>query len=149
MALFSPDKKTTPKAKKAKSGVRNWGRGILAAGDSRIANVLKRPWFSEKALIGTENGVYVFEVPASATKIDVANAVIKAYGVTPAKVRMTNLPAKKVSLRTRRGVGTRARRHKAWACRVWTGGANRPVAAASRVGGAARTASMPPWLGRL
>ena len=113
MALFSNDKKTT-KAKSHKSTTRNWGRGILPADDARLANVLKRPWFSEKALIGTENGVYVFEVPESATKIDVANAVIAAYKVTPMKVRMVNLPAKKVSLRTRRGVGTRARRHKAY-----------------------------------
>jgi ribosomal protein L23 len=113
MALFS-NNKNTPKAKKAKSTTRNWGRGILPADDGRIANILKRPWFSEKALIGTENGVYVFEVAESATKIDVANAVIAAYNVTPMKVRMVNLPAKKVALRTRRGVGTRARRHKAY-----------------------------------
>ncbi len=113
MALFSNDKKT-PKAAKAKSTTRNWGRGILAVDDSRLANVLKRPWFSEKALISTESGVYVFEVAPSATKIDVANAVIAAYKVTPMKVRMVNLPAKKVALRTRRGTGTRARRHKAY-----------------------------------
>lgn len=113
MALFSNDKKTT-KAKKAKSETRNWGRGILPVGDDRLANILKRPWFSEKALISSENGVYVFEVSPSATKIDVANAIIAAYKVTPMKVRMVNLPAKKVSLRTRRGVGTRARRHKAY-----------------------------------
>lgn len=113
MALFSNDKKT-PKAKSQKSETRNWGRGILAVDDSRLANVLKRPWFSEKALISTEHGVYVFEVAPSATKIDVANAIIAAYKVTPMKVRMVNLPAKKVALRTRRGVGTRARRHKAY-----------------------------------
>lgn len=112
MALFSNDKKTAPK--KTKSGVRTWGEGMLKKDDARIANVLKRPWFSEKALIGTENGVYVFEVPASATKIDVANAVEAAFKVVPVKVRMVNLPAKTVSLRTRRGVGTRARRHKAY-----------------------------------
>ena len=113
MALFSNDKKTT-KAKKPKSETRNWGRGILPIGDDRLANILKRPWFSEKALISSENGVYVFEVSPSATKIDVANAIIAAYKVTPMKVRMVNLPAKKVALRTRRGVGTRARRHKAY-----------------------------------
>lgn len=114
MALFSNDTKKQTKAKKPKSTTRVWGRGILPADDARLANVLKRPWFSEKALLGTENGVYVFEVPASATKIDVANAIIAAYKVTPMKVRMANLPAKKVSLRTRRGEGTRARRHKAY-----------------------------------
>ena len=113
MALFSTDKKKQA-PKKAKSGVRTWGEGMLKKDDARIANVLKRPWFSEKALIGTEQGVYVFEVPASATKADVANAIEAAFKVVPAKVRMVNLPAKKVSLRTRRGTGTRARRHKAY-----------------------------------
>ncbi|MEK9184508.1 MAG: 50S ribosomal protein L23, partial [Patescibacteria group bacterium] len=82
--------------------------------DDRIANVLKAPWFSEKALIGTENGVYVFEVPPAVTKHDVMNAIEKIYKVTPVKVNMVNLPAKKVSMRTKRGVGTRARRHKAY-----------------------------------
>ncbi len=109
MALFSSDskKKVTKKAAPTKA------RGVLPADDARLANVLRRPWFSEKALIGTEKGVYVFEVAPSATKQDVANAIEKAYGVTPRQVRMANLPAKKVSLRSRRGEGTRARRHKA------------------------------------
>ena len=79
-----------------------------------MAYVLKRPLLSEKALLGTENGVYVFEVPREATKTSVKAAVEKFYKVTPRQVRMVNLPAKKVSLRTRRGVGTRARRHKAY-----------------------------------
>ncbi len=98
MALFSTDtKKKTPKPAKVVARP----RGVLALDDSRLANVLKRPWFSEKALIGTENGVYVFEVPPAATKHDVVNAIEKVYQVVPAKVRMVNLPAKKVSMRTR------------------------------------------------
>lgn len=109
MALFSSDSKK----KVAKKSAPTKARGVLPADDARLANVLRRPWFSEKALIGTEKGVYVFEVAPSATKQDVANAIEKAYGVTPRQVRMANLPAKKVSLRTRRGEGTRARRHKA------------------------------------
>jgi ribosomal protein L23 len=108
MALFSSDKKT--KTSKA-APVR---RGMLHPEDGRIANVLKNPWFSEKALIGTENGVYVFEVPPAVTKHDVMNAINKIYNVTPRKVNMVNLPAKKVALRSKRGVGARARRHKAY-----------------------------------
>lgn len=109
MALFSSTpKKNTKKALPAKP------RGVLSADDARLANVLKRPWFSEKALIGTENGVYTFEVVPSATSADIANAIEKAYKVVPAQVRLVNLPAKKVSLRTRRGEGTRTRRHKAY-----------------------------------
>ncbi|MEK7510692.1 MAG: 50S ribosomal protein L23 [Patescibacteria group bacterium] len=108
MALFSSDtKKKTAKVPAVR-------RGMLHPEDGRIANVLKNPWFSEKALIGTENGVYVFEVPPAVTKHDVMNAIEKTYKVNPVKVNIVNLPAKKKSLRTKRGVGTRARRHKAY-----------------------------------
>ncbi|MBP6868570.1 MAG: 50S ribosomal protein L23 [Candidatus Pacebacteria bacterium] len=79
-----------------------------------VAHVLKHPWLSEKALLGTENGVYVFAVPPEVTKFQVKDAVQAFYGVTPKKVNVVNLPAKKVALKTRRGVGTRARRHKAY-----------------------------------
>jgi large subunit ribosomal protein L23 len=80
----------------------------------RLANVLQAPWLSEKALLGSANGVYVFAVPAEANKLDVKAAVEKIYKVAPVKVRIANLPAKKVSLRTRRGQGSKARRHKAY-----------------------------------
>lgn len=105
MALFSSDTKKSakPAAKKA-----------VQADDGRLANVLTGPWFSEKALIGTENGVYVFRVPADVTKPQIRAAVEKFYNVTPRQIRIVNLPAKTRALRTRRGVGTRARRHKAY-----------------------------------
>ena len=106
MALFS---RKPAKAAPGKATVT-----VAKKDDGRLAHVLKRPWLSEKALIGTENGCYVFEIPGDATKHDVAAAVEKFYNVTPRQVRIANLPAKKVSLRTRRGTGTRARRHKAY-----------------------------------
>jgi large subunit ribosomal protein L23 len=100
MALFSNSSAASKSSKKVDDG--------------RLAYVLKSPWFSEKALIGTEKGVYVFQVPESATKPDIKAAVEKFYGVTPRQVRIVNLPAKVKSLRTRRGTGTRSRRHKAY-----------------------------------
>ena len=100
MALFS---KNTPAGKSSK-----------AVDDGRLAYALKAPWFSEKALLGTENGVYVFRVPADATKPSIKAAIEKFYGVTPRQIRIVNLPAKTKSLRTRRGTGTRSRRHKAY-----------------------------------
>lgn len=106
MALFSSDSKKKAPAKQAAKSLYNE--------DGRLARALKAPWFSEKALIGTERGVYVFEVPSDATKPEIAAAVESYFKVTPAKVRIANLPAKKVSLRTRRGEGYRAARHKAY-----------------------------------
>jgi len=106
MALFSRKPQKTAPGKATVT--------VARKDDGRLAHVLKKPHFSEKALLGTENGCYVFEVTPEATKHDVAAAIEKFYKVTPRQVRIANLPAKKVSLRTRRGVGTRARRHKAY-----------------------------------
>jgi ribosomal protein L23 len=115
MALFSTDTKKTPKTKTASVPGSNPARTkALAREDGRLSTVLKAPHFSEKALIGTEKGVYVFKVPVDANKHEVAAAIEKFYNVVPAKVRMVNLPAKSKALRTRRGVGTQARRHKAY-----------------------------------
>jgi len=106
MALFSrkPQKAAPGKAKVT----------VAKKDDGRLAHVLQKPWFSEKALIGTEAGCYVFAISPDATKHDVKAAIEMFYKVTPRQVRVAHLPAKKVSLRTRRGVGTRARRHKAY-----------------------------------
>lgn len=101
MALFTSN---------SKKGIKTSPKAL----DGRLAHVLTAPWFSEKALIGSENGVYVFRVPADATKPEIKAAVEKFYGVTPRQVHIVNLPAKTKSLRTRRGIGTRARRHKAY-----------------------------------
>jgi large subunit ribosomal protein L23 len=76
--------------------------------------ILRAPWFSEKALIVTEKGVYTFAVPARATKADIAGAIKEVYKVTPKKIRIVNLPGKTKPMRTRRGEGTRAARHKAY-----------------------------------
>lgn len=114
MALFStePKKKTTKKA--GTPGTNPARAKALAREDGRLSTILKAPHFSEKALIGTEKGVYVFKVPADTNKHEVAAAIEKFFNVVPAKVRMVNLPAKTRALRTRRGVGTSARRHKAY-----------------------------------
>jgi large subunit ribosomal protein L23 len=82
--------------------------------DGRHHTTIRAPWLSEKALIGTEAGVYVFKVPASATKPEIAAAIEAIYNVTPRQVRIVNLPAKRKSLRTRAGYGQRAKRHKAY-----------------------------------
>jgi large subunit ribosomal protein L23 len=100
MPLFSPTTKDT-KAKKN-------------ADDGRHHDILRAPWLSEKALIGTENGVYVFEVPTDANKFQISAAVEAIYNVKPRQIRVVNLPAKKKALRTRRGMGSRAARHKAY-----------------------------------
>jgi len=77
-------------------------------------DIIRAPWFSEKALIGTEKGVYVFEVSPRSTKPEIAGAIKEIYNVAPKAIRIVNLPAKSKAMRTRRGIGTRAARTKAY-----------------------------------
>lgn len=110
MAIFETKQKKAAKDKK--SVVRHARRAKLAEGVAQ--EIIRAPWFSEKALIMTEQGVYAFAVPVSATKATIAAAIKEVYGVEPKAVRIVNLPGKKKAMRTRRGVGVRAARRKAY-----------------------------------
>ena len=108
-------KETAPKA----AGMLVPAQKRAVENDGSHSGVLHSPWFSEKALILTEKGVYAFSIPRDATKRDVAHAIEEIYKVKPRKVRVVNLPGKKVSLRARsgqagRGTGTRAARRRAY-----------------------------------
>lgn len=109
MAIFS-DKK---KEKKTKNAAHRRARTAPSVSGS-AHEVVRAPWFSEKALLLTEKGVYAFAVAPRATKAAIAGAIKEIYNVEPRKVRIVNLPGKSKAMRTRRGVGTRATRHKAY-----------------------------------
>ncbi len=112
MALF--EKKTKKVAKKTDKAVTVKAAGEKALANTKLENVIKAPWLSEKALIGTEKGVYVFEVPRDANKLQIKAAIERIYKVVPVKVNIVNLPRKAKAMRTKRGMGFRAARHKAY-----------------------------------
>ena len=115
MGLFSRTTKKPAKTSTKKPAVAVSNKVALPKDIAgKLHDVIRAPWLSEKALIGTEKGVYVFAIPADASGRDVALAVEKIYGVKPRKVNTAHLPGKTKALRTRRGVGSRARRHKAY-----------------------------------
>ncbi len=100
-----------------KQKTRNLGpapKAKIVDASGKLSTILVGPWLSEKALISTEKGVYTFEILPTATKHDVALAVEKFFKVTPRQVRVTTVRGKTVSLRTRRGFGTKASRRKAY-----------------------------------
>ncbi len=110
MALFGTKKKAE---KKDKVIVRRRARTAPSA-NGTAHEIIRAPWFSEKALIITEKGIYTFDVSPRATKAAIAGAIKEIYNVEPRKVRIVNLPAKAKAMRTRRGEGTRAARRKAY-----------------------------------
>lgn len=107
MAIFNS------KTKKEKKVVVRHARATKPA-EGAAHEIIRAPWFSEKALIVTEKGVYVFAVPTRATKADVAGAIKEIYNVEPKAVRIVNLPAKRKAMRNRHGMGVRAARRKAY-----------------------------------
>ncbi len=113
MALFGTSSKKKEEKKGASAArVRRAQAKKLAPGLAH--DIIRAPWFSEKAILSTERGVYAFAVPKTATKADIAGAIKELYKVTPKKIRIVNLPGKVVMLRTRRGEGQRAARRKAY-----------------------------------
>jgi large subunit ribosomal protein L23 len=68
--------------------------------------IIKKPRVTEKAtdLAGREkNPGYVFEVFADANKTEIKKAIQARYKVTPTKICIISLPAKKVVVRGKRG----------------------------------------------
>lgn len=68
-------------------------------------SVLLRPRITEKASQkAMDENVYVFEIPKSATKREVAKAVFDFYAVTPTKVAVVPVPRKSVFVRGKKGM---------------------------------------------
>jgi len=105
-ALKSAPPKTAPK------GVPATTKPVGSTYD--IARVLRRPRITEKATIQAEKRVYVFEVAPDATKKSIAEAVKRFYKVTPVKVNVAKIPAKKFFSRARRQKGVKTGGKKAY-----------------------------------
>lgn len=113
MALFGTTKKAGSKQEQ-KAGARKHRARTAPSAEGIAHEIIRAPWFSEKALIVTEKGVYTFDVSTRATKAAIAGAIKEIYNVEPRKIRIVNLPAKRKAMRTKRGVGVRAARRKAY-----------------------------------
>ena len=67
-------------------------------------DIILRPRITEKSGIMNEKlNLYTFEVAKNATKPTVAKAITALYKVTPLKIRIVNLPRKKVFIRGKHG----------------------------------------------
>ena len=99
--------KTSEKVKEPKTvASRTGAKMIPTAGvdfSHDLAAIIIRPRVTEKATMASESGIYVFEVSKDSTKAQIAKAVVMMYKVTPEKVRVVKLPAKKVFVRGKWG----------------------------------------------
>ncbi len=77
-----------------------------------LADILLRPRITEKATLSSEQSVYVFDIPKTATKEVVAKAFVKKYAVTPRKIATVHTAGKRVFVRGKRG--SQADTHKAY-----------------------------------
>lgn len=75
--------------------------------------VLLRAVITEKSALLADKGQYVFEVAASANKVEISKAVKNVYGVTPVRINMIKLPGKFMSIRGKNTYGQRKDKFKA------------------------------------
>lgn len=103
MAIFGSKKNKETKAKKPVPAVAvESARTVISRG--MHSDIILRPRVTEKSGMMSENsGVYTFEVRRNATKPMIAQSIKALYKVTPRKVRVVNLPAKRVFVRGKRG----------------------------------------------
>jgi large subunit ribosomal protein L23 len=66
-----------------------------------VEDVIREPRITEKAALGTERSMYVFNVAPDATKSQITKAITRMYKVTPRKVNTARIPKKTVR---RRGI---------------------------------------------
>lgn len=71
---------------------------------NRSSVIIKRPHITEKASANEGAGVYTFIVDKSANKIEIRDAIEEIYKKRPAKIRIINIPSKKVMVRNKAGV---------------------------------------------
>jgi large subunit ribosomal protein L23 len=101
MAIFKKTKKAEKKeVKVVESTVKTTGEKTTGS----FARFIVKPRITEKSGVNAETkNVYTFEVRTDATKPTVVKAVKELYKVTPVKVAITRLPAKKVFVRGKWG----------------------------------------------
>ncbi len=128
MALFGSKKNTPAKKVTAKSGgladvvksistddkAGKKGKSAELPVVAGIRGMLKRPRITEKAAQLTVNNVFTFDIAKGTTKRDVIHAMKSLYKITPRKVNVVNVRGKSVSMRTRRGKGTKNSIRKAY-----------------------------------
>jgi len=78
-----------------------------------VGEIIRRPLITEKSTMQRyEGSLYTFEVATDASKIEIANAVAKAFGVKVVDVRTANFSGK--LKRVRKGLGYRSDWKKAF-----------------------------------
>lgn len=102
MALFKKKEEKEDK-NSVTSKATNDKEKVVSAGKRDLSWVLRKTRITEKSAIAAETKTYVFEISPRATKKDVSQAVKEYYKVSPIKVNIAKIPAKKVTRRTRTG----------------------------------------------
>lgn len=68
-----------------------------------MKKLILRPHITEKASMQSNVNAYTFVVDALASKVSLAAEIKNDHKVTPVKINITNLPAKKVFVRGNHG----------------------------------------------
>ncbi len=86
MALFKKDSK----------------KEVATGGSQDLSWVIIAPRITEKAAMVSGNNVFTFDVATRSNKIQIKQAIIEKYGVTPVSVNVINQQARKTIKRGRK-----------------------------------------------
>jgi large subunit ribosomal protein L23 len=66
-------------------------------------SLIRGPRITEKGAMGAEKGIYTFNVEKNATKSELKKVIKAMYKVTPVKIAITQITAKSVFIRGKKG----------------------------------------------
>jgi len=69
---------------------------------STLAWIIKSPRITEKAAMLSSNNVYTFDVSVDANKIQIKQAIIAQYNVTPTDINIVHNASRKITKRGRK-----------------------------------------------
>ncbi|MEK7498484.1 MAG: 50S ribosomal protein L23, partial [Patescibacteria group bacterium] len=100
--------KTDSKKKEPQVFVGPQGNGKVAGTAVHVKaglrwDLVKHPWFTEKALRGTSQNKYVFKVASNANKPEIKKLIERGYNVKVLSVHMVTIPAKSFGRGVRKG----------------------------------------------
>jgi len=71
---------------------------------AKYSDILVRPRITEKASFVAEANIHTFEIASRASKKQVMETIKAFYNITPMKVHIVKNPAKKISVRGKKGI---------------------------------------------
>jgi len=95
---------------KKETAKKNIKKVVGTTGKAKTHPLIRGPRITEKSALGSERGIYTFNVENEANKSEIKKAIKMIYGITPKRVSITQITSKNVVRRGIKGIKGRGKK---------------------------------------